>query len=111
MTGLSYLGLLLLGIGAMLSLDWRFRLFFWHSARGAWIAMAVGVGVLLLVDGAGIAFGLFLRGESEFASGIVLAPHLPLEEPVFLAFLVLTTAVLYTGASRVAERIGDGRRT
>jgi hypothetical protein len=35
------------------------------------------------------------------ATGIVLAPELPLEEPVFLVFLVLCTMVIYTGAARL----------
>jgi len=104
MTGLAYLSALLVAMGCMLVVDWRYRLFYWRNARAAWVVMAIGVAVLLLADVAGIALGLFIRGASEFATGVVLAPHMPLEEPVFLAFLVLTTAVVFTGSARLLAR-------
>lgn len=103
MIAFVYLASLLLGILFMLLLDWRFRLFFWRDAASAALVTAAGVTFLLLWDAAGIASGIFLRGESPIATGIVLAPQLPLEEPVFLLFLVLCTMVLYTGATRVLQ--------
>jgi len=108
MTALLYLGLLLIGIGCMLALDWRFRLYFWRNARAASAVTGIALAVLLLADLAGISLGLFVRGESSFATGLVLAPHLPVEEPVFLAFMVLTTAVAYTGALDVMSRRAPG---
>ena len=99
--GFLYLVLLLGGIGCMLLLDHRFRLFFWHDPAVALLLTVVGTALLLVWDAAGIAAGVFLRGDSAFASGIVLAPELPLEEPVFLVFLVLCTMVVYTGAMKV----------
>ena len=101
MTALVYLGLLVVGVCCMLALDWRFTLFFWRSPGAAGVVMGVGVAALLAADASGIALGLFIRGVSSIATGVVLAPHLPLEEPMFLAFLVLTTAIAYTGAVRV----------
>lgn len=99
--GLLYLLLLLAGIGCMLLLDQRFKLFFWHDPAVALLVTAVGTALFLLWDLAGIAAGIFLRGDSSIATGIVLAPELPLEEPVFLVFLVLCTMIVYTGAARV----------
>lgn len=114
MTGFVYLGLLLALIACMLVLDRRFSLFFWRDARAAAIVTAVGVAFLLAWDFAGIALGIFLRGPGEIATGIELAPELPLEEPFFVLFLVLVTMVLYTGAARLlAARRGtttEGRR-
>lgn len=101
MAGLLYLGSLLAGIGCMLLIDWRFRLFFWHNPAAAGLVTAAGTGFLLLWDAAGIASGIFLRGSAQIASGIVLAPQMPLEEPIFLVFLVLCTMVLYTGSARL----------
>ncbi len=109
MTAPWYLVALLVGIGCMLLLDFRFRLFFWRASAAASLVTLAGVGFLLLWDAAGIASGIFLRGESAVASGIVLAPELPLEEPVFLVFLVLCTMVLYTGAARMLEARGKPR--
>lgn len=101
MTSFWYLAALLLATGCMLLIDWRFRLFFWHNASAAALVTLAGTGFLLLWDAAGIAAGIFLRGSAGIASGIVLAPELPLEEPVFLVFLVICTMILYTGAARI----------
>lgn len=99
-----YLAALLAGIGCMLLLDHRFRLFFWHDPAVATVITVVGTALFLLWDFAGIAAGIFLRGDSAAATGIVLAPELPLEEPVFLIFLVLCTMVIFTGAVRLLTR-------
>ncbi len=99
--GFLYLGFLLAGIGCMLLLDHRFKLFFWHDPAIALLITAVGTALFLTWDIAGIAAGVFLRGEALIASGIVLAPELPLEEPVFIVFLVLCTMIVFTGAMRL----------
>ena len=99
--GVLYLGALLLFSGCMLLLDWRFRLFFWRDAVSAAIVTAVGLVFFLAWDVAGIAGGIFFRGEAAIATGLVLAPELPIEEPVFLLFLVLCTMVIYTGSVRL----------
>ncbi|MFK4791514.1 lycopene cyclase domain-containing protein [Microbacterium sp. ZW T5_56] len=108
--GLLYLVALLVSLGCMLLIDWRFRLFFWHDPLSATIVTITGTLFFLLWDVAGIASGIFLRGESGFASGIVLAPELPLEEPVFLVFLVVCTMVVYTGAVRLIRARTARRR-
>lgn len=96
-----YLALLLGTLGCMLLLDWRFRLFFWNDAVTATVVTVLGVAFFLAWDIAGIAGGIFFRGEAAVATGIVLAPELPIEEPVFLLFLVVCTMVVYTGAVRM----------
>lgn len=107
MTGWVYLALLVAATACMLLLDWRHRLFLWREPRAALAVTGIAVIALLVADAAGIALGLFIRGDSAFATGVVLAPHLPLEEPFFLVFLVVTTAVLYTGAVRLLARRAD----
>ena len=102
-----YLGSLLATIGCMLLLDWRFRLFFWRDWRAAAVVMVLGVGFLLAWDLWGIASGVFRLGESRAMTGVLIAHELPIEEPVFLAFLVLCTMVAFTGALRLL----DARRT
>ena len=101
--GVLYLASLLFGISCMLLLDHRFRLFFWHDAKAAAMVTAVGVLFFLGWDAAGIGLGIFLRGEGTIATGLLIAPELPIEEPVFLLFLTLCTMVLYTGARRLLE--------
>lgn len=99
--GVLYLLALLIGITCMLLLDRRFTLFFWHDPGAALLVTVVGVVLFLVWDIAGIAAGIFLRGDSAATTGIVLAPELPLEEPIFLVFLVLCTMVIYTGSARL----------
>ena len=99
--GFVYLGALLVSIGCMLLLDRRFRLFFWRDPVAAAIVTAVGTAFFLAWDVFGIALGIFLRGDGAIATGILLAPELPIEEPVFLVFLVLCTMVLYGGSVRL----------
>lgn len=105
--GVVYLAALLVTLGCMLLLDWRFRLFFWRDAVAAAVVTIVGLAFFLAWDVAGIAGGIFFRGEGVIATGILLAPELPIEEPVFLVFLVVCTMVIYTGAVRV---LGARRR-
>ncbi|WP_053387353.1 lycopene cyclase domain-containing protein [Leucobacter japonicus] len=108
---LLYLGSLLVTIGCMLLLDWRFRLFFWSDWRAAALVLVLGVGFLLAWDLWGIASGVFRLGESRGMTGLLIAHELPIEEPVFLAFLVLCTMVAFTGALRLLDvRGGRARR-
>ncbi|MCI1019573.1 lycopene cyclase domain-containing protein [Microbacterium sp. C5A9] len=109
--GVVYLAILLATLACMLLLDWRFRLFFWRDAVSASLVTVVGLIFFLLWDVAGIAGGIFFRGEAVVATGIVLAPELPIEEPVFLLFLVICTMVVYTGAMRILARLRVRRVT
>lgn len=104
----GYLLVLLGGIVGMVLIDRRFRLFFWRDARRAAAVLVIGVIFFLAWDLCGIHLGIFARGTSSFATGIVLAPELPLEEPVFLAFLCYLTMVLVTGAARLLTRTREG---
>ncbi|MGJ9424475.1 lycopene cyclase domain-containing protein [Nesterenkonia halotolerans] len=102
---MSYLYLtgLLLAAACMLLIDRRFRLFFFRDPRVAAVVTVIGVVFFLLWDFAGIGIGIFLVGHSAYMTGIMLAPEMPLEEPVFLAFLSLCTMILYTGAARLLD--------
>lgn len=103
--GALYLAALLVSLGCMLLLDRRFRLFFWRDPLAAFVVTVIGLAFFLVWDVAGIAGGIFFRGDATIATGIVLAPELPIEEPVFLLFLVVCTMVIYTGAVRVLGRL------
>lgn len=109
--GALYLTALLVSLGCMLLLDWRFRLFFWRDPVAAVVVTVIGVLLFLLWDVAGIAGGIFFRGDATIATGILLAPELPIEEPVFLLFLVVCTMVIYTGAVRIFSRTRTRRRS
>jgi lycopene cyclase domain-containing protein len=101
--GILYLAALLLSLGCMALLDWRYRLFFWRDARRATIVLVVGVVFFLAWDLAGIGLNIFHRGENEIMTGVLLAPELPLEEAFFLALLCYLTMNAYGGLSRPRE--------
>lgn len=100
MPGLYLLAILLSATGVLL-LDLRFGL----VARGApartIAAVLIGTAFFLAWDLAGIAAGVFVKGDSPLLLGVDLAPHLPLEEPVFLAFLCYLALVLTAAARRL----------
>ncbi|MGW4930322.1 lycopene cyclase domain-containing protein [Agromyces sp. NPDC004153] len=104
MTGFTYLGALVLSITAMALLDVRWRLAFRRAPAASALAVGAGTLVLLAWDLAGIGFGVFFRGDSPWATGVLLAPELPLEEPVFLVFLCYLSLVAVLGIERMLER-------
>ena len=106
---LDYLLLLLAAIGLMVLIDRRYRLFFWRDARRATLVLALGLVFFLAWDLLGIRLGIFFRGETEYITGILLAPEHPLEEPFFLAFLCYLIMVLVPGVERILVRRGERR--
>jgi len=110
MTGLMYLGALLVSLGGLALLDRRFRLAFWYDARRS--AWTVGLGVVgfLLWDLAGLALGIFARGDSPHMTGVLLAPELPLEEAFFLALLSYVALLAWRWFDRSAVQREAGRR-
>jgi len=104
----AYLACLLVSLGALVLVDRRFGLVFWrvgrNAARRAGLVLLAGVVFFLAWDLLGIALGVFARGRSPFMTGIELAPQLPLEEPVFLAFLCYLTLVLLFGTRALLDR-------
>lgn len=99
-----YLAAILLSAAGIAALDARFRLALW--ARPGRTAAAVGIGTLFFLawDAVGIATGVFVKGDSPLLLGIDLAPHLPVEEPVFLAFLCYLALVVHAAALRIRTR-------
>ena len=108
MAGL-YLLALLLSFAGIAVLDVRWRLAFPVAPGRTAAAVAIGTGFYLLWDAVGIASGVFVKGDSPLLVGLDLAPHLPVEEPVFLAFLSYLALVAWAAALRAAERRSRGR--
>lgn len=104
---LVYLGALLFSLAGIVLVDVRHRLFLGRDPARALIVLAIGTAFFLLWDAAGIALGIFFRADGAFSTGILLAPELPLEEPVFLLFLCELTMVLVCGAQRVLAQRGE----
>lgn len=107
MIGLAYLGALLLSLGGLAVLDRQYRLAFWSHPRRTATCLVVGVVGFLAWDVAGLALGIFARGESPHMTGLLLAPDLPVEEAVFLTLLCYVALLAW----RAADRALTARRT
>lgn len=99
-----YVIALCIALAGMVALDRRFRLFFWVSPRRAALVLFVGIAFFVAWDLAGIGLGIFFRGETEFMTGVQLAPELPLEELFFLALLCYLTMNLFGALERRRTR-------
>ncbi|MBD8078827.1 lycopene cyclase domain-containing protein [Cellulosimicrobium arenosum] len=106
MTGLVYLGALIVSIGGMAVIDRRWRLAFWHDARRAGLTVGIGVVGFLVWDVAGLVLGIFARGESPWMTGLLVAPDLPIEEVFFLTLLCYVALVVW----RLLDRVLSDRR-
>jgi lycopene cyclase domain-containing protein len=102
-TGLAYLGALAVSLGGLALLDRRFRLAFWSDWRRAALTVGLGVVGFLLWDVAGLALGIFARGESPWMTGLLLAPDLPVEEAVFLTLLCYVALLVWRWFDRVVH--------
>lgn len=107
---LLYAACLLVSVVGMAILDWRYRLFWFHNWRMAAAVHGIGLGVFLLWDVSGIAFGIFARGNSPYMTGIEIVPELPVEEVAFLIFLCWLTMNTYSGINRLGESYKSDHR-
>lgn len=98
MIGVSYLAALAISITGMVLLDRRFGLFFWRDWRRASVVLPLGVAFFLVWDVFGIALGIFFRGQTEFMTGLLIGPELPIEEVFFLTLLSYNTMNAYAAA-------------
>lgn len=94
----AYLAALAIALTGMVLLDRRFGLFFWRDARRAAIVLPLGVAFFLIWDLGGILLGIFFRGQTDFMTGLLIGPELPIEEVFFLTLLCYNTMNAYTAA-------------
>lgn len=99
-----YLLAILVSAAGVAVIDARWRLAAWLAPARTAITVAAGTLFFLAWDVVGIATGVFVKGGSPLLIGIDVAPQLPLEEPVFLAFLCYLGLVAWSGALRVLGR-------
>jgi lycopene cyclase domain-containing protein len=104
-----YLAAILTSTAGVLVCDARWKLALWDRPARTGILLAVGWVFLLAWDIAGITAGVFVRGTGPWFLGIDIAPHLPVEELVFLAFLTYLALVLFAVFARVLPHRRDDR--
>jgi len=99
----AYLIGLVLSIIGLALFDWRFKLGFSTNRKAATLATVIPLIFFLLWDGAGIALGIFFRGETSHLTGLVIAPELPVEELFFLFLLNYTTLTVFIAIKRLLD--------
>jgi lycopene cyclase domain-containing protein len=98
-----YLGSLLVSLAGLVALDRKHKLAFAKNPKAATIAIAIPYLLFVIWDAAGIALGIFFKGQSQFLTGIMIAPEFPIEELFFLALLCYTTLIASTWFSRAKK--------
>jgi lycopene cyclase domain-containing protein len=96
-------GLIFSSIGLGL-FDWKFKLGFSTNKKAATLATLLPLIFFLIWDGAGIALGIFFRGETSHLTGILVAPELPIEELFFLFLLNYTTLTIFITVKRIVAK-------
>ena len=99
----AYLIGLVFSIIGLALFDWRFKLGFSTNRKAATLATVIPLIFFLLWDGAGIALGIFFRGETSHLTGLVIAPELPVEELFFLFLLNYTTLTVFIAIKRLLD--------
>lgn len=98
-----YLGAILFSAVGMMLIDWRYSLALRVAPWRTVLTVLAGTAFFLVWDVVGILTGVFVKGESPLFVGIVLAPHLPLEEVFFLLFLSYLAVVMFAVFERRAR--------
>lgn len=104
-----YLGAILFSLIGMMLIDGKYSLALRVAPLRTTIAVLGGTVFFLAWDLVGIATGVFVKGESPLFIGVMLAPHLPLEELFFLLFLSYLAVVMFAVFERRAA--ARARRT
>ena len=100
----AYLIGLVFSIIGLALFDWRFKLGFSTNRKAATLATVLPLIFFLLWDGAGIALGIFFRGETSHLTGLVIAPELPVEELFFLFLLNYSTLTVFIAIKRLLDK-------
>ncbi len=98
-----YLACLLFSLVGLALLDFRFKLAFGKNPKAAAVSILVPYVIFVIWDFAGINLGIFFKGESNLLTGVMVAPHFPIEELFFLGVLCYTTLILATSIARVKK--------
>lgn len=96
-----YLISLVVSVGCLALLDWRYKLAIWFDRRRALITLFIGVLVFIIWDLLGIQLGIFFHGNSQFSLPLRLLPEFPIEEIFFLILLCYCTLLIYRGAEKI----------
>src|SRR3954467_11604810 len=109
MIGWTYLTTLVLGLACMVATDRRWRLVLWADPVRGVVVLSAGMAVFVAWDLAALHLDLYQPGDSTVATGVEVAPGLPVEELFFIGFLCYLSLVLHRLINLLLER-QRGRR-
>ena len=98
-----YLGALLVSIAGLASLDFKHKLALGKS-KAYRCLLIISVAFFLAWDLAGIALGIFFRGNAGHLTGITLSKELPIEEIFFLIVLSYSALLLLKVFGRLVRK-------
>jgi lycopene cyclase domain-containing protein len=97
----SYLAIVLISLLGLYLLDRTHRLAFTVDAKRSFWSMVPAFVVFVIWDIAGIANGIFFRGENTLLTGIQILPEFPIEELLFLALLCYSTLIAFRWITKI----------
>jgi len=90
-----YLIGLLASIGALVLVDYRFKLAFFHDLKRTTLTLLVALWLFIVWDVFGIKLGIFFHGNSQFTLPFRIIPEFPIEELFFLFLLCYVALLVY----------------
>lgn len=102
--GYTYLAGLIFSIAGLALMDWRHKTAFAINKKAAALAIFIPMVFFIIWDVAGIATGIFFRGDTTHLSGILVGPEFPIEELFFLLLLNYSSLTIFTTVTRVMNR-------
>ena len=106
----SSLAILIVSFLGLYLLDRTHKLAFTVDAKRALISMVPAYVLFLIWDIAGIATGIFFRGQNTLLTGIQVFPEFPIEELFFLALLCYSTLIVFTWIQKTLTARESGGR-
>jgi lycopene cyclase domain-containing protein len=106
----SYLAILIVSLVGLYLLDRTHKLAFTVDAKRSFLSMVPAYVLFLIWDIAGIAGGIFFRGENTLLTGIEVFPEFPIEELFFLALLCYSTLIVFTWVQKTLTARESGGR-
>jgi lycopene cyclase domain-containing protein len=100
-----YPGILIVSLGCLVLVDYKWHLAFWHNRRRALIVLLVSVIFFTIWDIAGIQLAIFSVGADTYRSGLLLGPSFPVEELLFLTLLNYTVLLGWAYGSRRNKQV------
>ena len=106
----SYLLVLTLSLVGLYLLDRTHKLAFTIDPKRSLLSMIPAYILFLVWDLAGIATGIFFRGNNTLLTGVQVFPEFPIEELFFLAVLCYSTLIAFTWVQKkLTARESGGR--